>query len=98
MFWSFDLDDFTGKYCGEGVYPLLTAMAGGLVTTNTHGNGGTVDNTRPDGQVTLKPQTPRHPHKKGEFEILYYKNGVNVSQKNNVLIYLIYFVFFMFLI
>ncbi|XP_055869384.1 putative chitinase 1 [Biomphalaria glabrata] len=26
MFWSLDLDDFTGEYCGESRYPLLTAI------------------------------------------------------------------------
>ena len=26
MFWSLDLDDFTGDYCGHGPYPLLSAI------------------------------------------------------------------------
>ena len=26
MFWSLDLDDFHGKYCNKGPYPLLTAI------------------------------------------------------------------------
>ncbi|GFN83689.1 hypothetical protein PoB_001019500 [Plakobranchus ocellatus] len=26
MFWSLDLDDFKGDYCGQGRYPLLTAI------------------------------------------------------------------------
>ena len=25
MIWSLDLDDFTGKFCNEGKYPLLSA-------------------------------------------------------------------------
>ncbi|KAK3083195.1 hypothetical protein FSP39_016475 [Pinctada imbricata] len=27
MFWSLDIDDFTGNYCKRGRYPLLTAIA-----------------------------------------------------------------------
>lgn len=27
MFWSLDLDDFKGDYCGQGRYPLLSAMS-----------------------------------------------------------------------
>lgn len=26
MIWALDLDDFTGKYCGCGKYPLLTTI------------------------------------------------------------------------
>jgi len=27
MFWALDLDDFTGRFCGEGKYPLMRAVA-----------------------------------------------------------------------
>lgn len=30
MIWSLDFDDFRGAYCGEGKYPLLTALNKGL--------------------------------------------------------------------
>ena len=26
MFWTIDYDDFEGKFCGQGKYPLLTAV------------------------------------------------------------------------
>ena len=26
MFWSFDLDDFSGQHCGQGKYPLMNAV------------------------------------------------------------------------
>ena len=26
MFWCLDLDDFTGKFCNQGKYPLITAV------------------------------------------------------------------------
>ena len=25
MWWAIDIDDFTGEFCGQGKYPLLTA-------------------------------------------------------------------------
>jgi len=30
MFWALDLDDFTGKFCGQGKYPLMSAVAKSL--------------------------------------------------------------------
>ena len=30
MLWDFDLDDFTGNYCGQGPYPLTNAMNAAL--------------------------------------------------------------------
>ncbi len=26
MFWALDLDDFSGSFCGQGVYPLLRTL------------------------------------------------------------------------
>ena len=26
MFWSLDFDDFDGKFCGQGKYPLISAV------------------------------------------------------------------------
>ncbi|XP_059178259.1 uncharacterized protein LOC131957453 [Physella acuta] len=34
MFWSLDLDDFTGDYCGEGRFPLLSAITATLLTSS----------------------------------------------------------------
>ncbi|XP_076459791.1 chitinase-3-like protein 2 isoform X2 [Babylonia areolata] len=36
MFWALDMDDFTGKVCGLGKYPLLHALS----PTEDNGNGG----------------------------------------------------------
>jgi chitinase len=30
MIWALDLDDFSGKFCGEGKYPLITTMSKAL--------------------------------------------------------------------
>jgi len=36
MFWSLDMDDFNGKFCGEGKFPLVKAVnraLGGMLAT-----------------------------------------------------------------
>ena len=30
MIWAMDLDDFTGTHCGQGPWPLLSAIRGAL--------------------------------------------------------------------
>ena len=30
MFWAYDLDDFEGKFCGQGPYPLMNAVKNAL--------------------------------------------------------------------
>ena len=30
MFWALDLDDFKGKYCAQGTYPLLNFVRNSL--------------------------------------------------------------------
>ena len=30
MFWAYDLDDFDGKFCGQGPYPLMNAVKAAL--------------------------------------------------------------------
>ncbi|XP_013408940.1 chitotriosidase-1-like [Lingula anatina] len=43
--WAMDMDDFTGRSCNEGRYPLLTAAKEGLKKCSTAGNPG--PGTRP---------------------------------------------------
>jgi len=46
MFWALDLDDFSGRFCGEGKYPLMSAVAKAL--------GGYV----PPPEPTVGPKPP----------------------------------------
>jgi len=32
MFWALDLDDFSGRFCGEGEYPLINKLKDCLQT------------------------------------------------------------------
>uniref|UniRef100_A0A672J9J5 chitinase n=1 Tax=Salarias fasciatus TaxID=181472 RepID=A0A672J9J5_SALFA len=34
--WSLDLDDFTGHFCGQGAYPLISSLYSTLQSTSTH--------------------------------------------------------------
>jgi LysM repeat protein len=45
MVWSYDLDDFSGKFCGQGRYPLINTLK-----TNLFGGGTSI-------VVTQSPQT-----------------------------------------
>jgi GH18 family chitinase len=36
--WSIDLDDFTGKYCNQGIFPLLNAIKLELGSKNKNSN------------------------------------------------------------
>lgn len=49
MVWTLALDDFSGSFCSEGKYPLLTAMNNAL---NAQGGSGP---TTPPGPVTRPP-------------------------------------------
>merc|ERR1712227_481815 len=43
MNWAMDLDDFTGNFCGQGKWPLLSAMsvaAGGPAASGGSGGSG----------------------------------------------------------
>jgi len=69
MFWCLDLDDFTGKKCNQGKYPLITAVAkalGGYTPPPTQSpptRGPTTKRPkteRPDTpRPTKRPNTPR---------------------------------------
>ena len=37
MFWSIDLDDFSGQHCGQGEYPLMNAVKDYLTSGVQHG-------------------------------------------------------------
>jgi hypothetical protein len=59
MFWSIDQDDFSGKVCSDGAYPLLNAIKGaigalgppqvtpGTARSTTPGQGTTVHSLNP---------------------------------------------------
>ena len=49
MFWALPLDDFTGKFCGQGKYPLIGAVSKEL--------NGYVPPTGPPLPKTKKPKT-----------------------------------------
>ena len=56
MFWALDLDDFKGSQCGEGPYPLMTAvtraLAGGVLPPRP---------TRPPRPSTMRPRPSSRP-------------------------------------
>ncbi|XP_050767214.1 acidic mammalian chitinase-like [Gymnogyps californianus] len=49
--WALDLDDFTGTFCKEGKYPLITTLKNGLGLQN----GDYVPPTQPSSPVTEAP-------------------------------------------
>jgi len=51
MTWCVDLDDFTGRYCGMGTYPLMSEMNRALP-------GSTVPTNSPTTQTTTAPWVP----------------------------------------
>ena len=64
MFWDTSLDDFTGSFCGEGKYPLIsmfnTCLDTGVVTTTESLTTSSVSTTTPDNPLsttTNKPST-----------------------------------------
>ncbi|NWS61791.1 CHIA chitinase, partial [Chunga burmeisteri] len=54
MVWALDLDDFTGTFCKEGKYPLITTLKNGLGQQN----GNCVPSTQPSSPVTEPPSNP----------------------------------------
>ncbi|KAK0065016.1 chitinase-3-like protein 1 [Biomphalaria pfeifferi] len=52
MFWTVDFDDFNGKFCGEGVYPLMNAAKKQCELPDKHQGPGT--------DVPLKAATGMH--------------------------------------
>ncbi|ELT96384.1 hypothetical protein CAPTEDRAFT_147492, partial [Capitella teleta] len=68
MIWSLDLDDFTGSFCSEGSYPLLTeinlALNGDSTTpttktTTTTSGPVTTTTTAPPAGKSQRPLSPR---------------------------------------
>lgn len=53
MFWAMDLDDFSGKKCNEGKFPLIN-------TAKNVVNGGEAPTTRPP-TTPSRPTTPTAP-------------------------------------
>merc|ERR1712002_1271189 len=56
MIWAIDLDDFSGKFCEQGKYPLLTTIHNMLIK-----GGGPVEPTVPGGVVTDDPTVTDSP-------------------------------------
>ena len=56
MFWDTSLDDFTGSFCGEGKYPLIslfnTCLDTGVLTTTESITTTSVSTTTPDNPLT----------------------------------------------
>ncbi|CAG5130506.1 unnamed protein product [Candidula unifasciata] len=45
MFWSLDLDDFKGDYCGQGRFPLLTSMSKTVISLASNQNKSIIGNS-----------------------------------------------------
>jgi len=91
MWWAIDLDDFTGSFCGQGKYPLMTAAKNywhnGYTTTtgkpistqstSTSGTGtGTTRTTSPGGDC-ISGQFYPHPELCDHYYLC--DNGANVD-------------------
>uniref|UniRef100_A0A7M5XLC7 GH18 domain-containing protein n=1 Tax=Clytia hemisphaerica TaxID=252671 RepID=A0A7M5XLC7_9CNID len=62
MFWCLDLDDFNGRHCNQGKYPLITAVAkalGGYVPPKPNTPGPVPPTTKPPRTERPRPETPR---------------------------------------
>ncbi|CAL1543753.1 unnamed protein product [Lymnaea stagnalis] len=51
MLWSLDLDDFTGSYCGEGRFPLLSAISRTVLSLASPDPSSPEDSTRSSKRV-----------------------------------------------
>ena len=62
MFWDTSLDDFTGSFCGEGKYPLIsmfnTCLDTGVLTTTESIKTTSVSTTTPDNPLTTTTNKP----------------------------------------
>lgn len=61
MFWCLDLDDFTGKFCNKGKYPLISAVAKELggYTPPPQPTGGPKPPTKRPSKTERPPRTER---------------------------------------
>ncbi|XP_062586467.1 chitinase-3-like protein 1 [Saccostrea cucullata] len=98
MFWSLDLDDFAGKYCNQGKYPLLSA-----VKNITHLMGPGIGSSTNDpsrqpvtGDVTRRPTTTTvWPPKDGGFKLFIVdsRSAATKQMCSNFILLLTLFVF-----
>ena len=68
MFWSYDLDDFFGSFCGQGKYPLLGALA----SADINGNYTRAPTTASTTHLTTK--SVKHTHRTDSLQNLTYSN------------------------
>ncbi|OWF44902.1 chitinase-3-like protein 1 [Mizuhopecten yessoensis] len=69
MFWAFDYDDFSGTYCDNGTYPLLTAMKNAAMKYTTEDpSPSSVDITVP-ALPTLSVTTEKPSINDGTFKL-----------------------------
>lgn len=62
MFWSYDLDDFFGSFCGQEKYPLLGALA----SADINGNYTRAPTTASTTQLTTK--SVKHTHRRDSLQ------------------------------
>ncbi|CAC5392423.1 E3.2.1.14 [Mytilus coruscus] len=58
MFWTYDLDDFSGNHCGQGKFPLLNAIKSAASNTSFTRAPTTIALTIPPSQPARTPNTP----------------------------------------
>ena len=76
MFWSYDLDDFFGRFCGQGKYPLLSALA----SADIHGNYTRAPTTASTTRFTTK--SGKHTHRADSLQNLTDSNS-DISTSNS---------------
>lgn len=78
MFWAMDLDDFSGKKCGEGKFPLIN-------TAKEIVNGGEVTTRQPTTRPTTTLATTTKPTDQSNTAAFYCLNcSYNFTKKQKI--------------